>query len=216
MRSILYSRKYILILRNSRRGFYEHSSSRATINQFLAEMDGFEALDSVIVIGATNHDKDLDSAAVRPGRFDKKIYIHPPDENGRTQVLDFYLQKINLKKDQLDPARLSKMIPGFTGADIENVVNISVINAVNKENEEVTLEDFGEARDRVLMGISRKNFNVSDKKRYLTALHEAGHTLICYKSEFCRKNLHKVTIIPRGPAEGVVIKLNKIDFHIGR
>ena len=176
-------------------------------------MDGFEPLDNVIVIGATNHEKDLDSAAVRPGRFDKKIYIHPPDENGRTQILDFYLNKINLKKINLDPARLSKMVPGFTGADIENVVNISVINAVNKDNEEVTLDDFGEARDRVLMGISRKKYNVSDKKRYLTALHEAGHTLICYNSEFCRKNLHKVTIIPRGPSEGAVNISPKIDFH---
>ena len=176
-------------------------------------MDGFEPLDNVIVIGATNHEKDLDSAAVRPGRFDKKIYIHPPDENGRTQILDFYLNKINLKKINLDPARLSKMVPGFTGADIENVVNISVINAVNKDNEEVTLDDFGEARDRVLMGISRKKYNVSDKKRYLTALQEAGHTLICYNSEFCRKNLHKVTIIPRGPSEGAVNISPKIDFH---
>jgi ATP-dependent metalloprotease len=204
MKLIHYFRILLFKCRGSRRGFYEHSSSRATINQFLAEIDGFEPLDNVIVIGATNHEKDLDSAAVRPGRFDKKIFIHPPDENGRTQVLEFYISKINLKKDQLVPNKLSKMTPGFTGADIENVINISVINAVNKDKEEVTVEEFGEARDRVLMGISRKNYNVSDKKRFLTSLHEAGHTLICYKSEFCRKNLHKVTIIPRGPAEGVV------------
>lgn len=196
------------LLTKSRRMSMEHSSSRATINQFLAEMDGFEKMEQVFLIGATNHEKDLDSAAVRPGRFDKKIHINVPDEEGRIEIIKHYINKILLKHDKLDPKFIARMTPGFTGAEIENLVNLSIINAVTQKSEEVSLDDIGESRDRILMGISRKKFVASDRRRYLTSLHEGGHTLVCYRNPVCRRKLHKLTIIPRGPAEGVTFTLH--------
>lgn len=196
------------LLTKSRRMSMEHSSSRATINQFLAEMDGFEKMEQVFLIGATNHEKDLDSAAVRPGRFDKKIHINVPDEEGRIEIIKHYINKILLKHDKLDPKFIARMTPGFTGAEIENLVNLSIINAVTQKSEQVSLDDIGESRDRILMGISRKKFVASDRRRYLTSLHEGGHTLVCYRNPVCRRKLHKLTIIPRGPAEGVTFTLH--------
>jgi ATP-dependent metalloprotease len=195
-----------LLAASRRKG--EHSSSRATINQFLAEMDGFKKLDKILVIGATNHEKDLDPAAVRPGRFDKKIHINVPDETGRMYIIKFYLDKIKLEKKGLDPQYIAKLTPGFTGAEIENLINLAIVRAVNLNKKEVDIEDISESRDRVFMGIANKNYSMSDKKRYHTALHEAGHTLICYKSQSCRKTLDKVTVIPRGAALGVTMRLS--------
>ncbi len=196
------------LLAKSRRMSMEHSSSRATINQFLAEMDGFEKMEQVFLIGATNHEKDLDPAAVRPGRFDKKIHINVPDEEGRIEIIKHYLNKILIKKEDLDPKFIARMTPGFTGAEIENLINLSIIGAVSSKKNLVNIDEVGEARDRILMGISRKHFNASDRRRYLTALHEGGHTLVCYRAPTCRRKLHKLTIIPRGPAEGVTFTLH--------
>jgi ATP-dependent metalloprotease len=195
-----------LLASSRRKG--EHSSSRATINQFLAEMDGFKKLDKILVIGATNNEKDLDPAAVRPGRFDKTIHINVPDETGRTDIIKFYLDKIKLEKKGLDPNYIAKLTPGFTGAEIENLINLAIVRAVNLKKKEVDIEDISEARDRVFMGIANKAYSMSDKKRYHVALHEAGHTLICYKSLSCRKTLDKVTVIPRGSAMGVTMRLS--------
>jgi len=164
-------------------------------------------MEEVFVIGATNHEKDLDPAAIRPGRFDKTIHINVPDENGRNDIINFYLDRINLRKDKIDSKYVSRMTPGFTGAEIENLINLSIINAVNLQKEEVDMNDISEARDRVLMGISRKHFTSSDKAKFMTSVHESGHTLICYINHECRRKLQKVTIIPRGGAAGVVIKL---------
>ena len=161
-------------------------------------------MEQVFVMGATNHEQDLDPAAVRPGRFDKKIHINVPDEDGRNDIIKYYISKINLPKPKLDSKFISRMTPGFTGAEIENLINISIINAINLDKQEVDMEDISEARDRVLMGISRKNYSQTDKNRFLTSVHETGHTLICYLNEKCRNKLQKVTIIPRGPAAGVV------------
>lgn len=186
----------------------EHSSSRSTLNQFLAEMDGFNKLERIFVIGATNHEKDLDPAAVRPGRFDKKIHINVPDEEGRIDIIKYYLEKIKIEKENLDPKYIARLTPGFSGAEIENLVNLSILHAINLDKNKVDMEDFYEARDRVLMGIPRKNFSTPEKSRYRTSLHEAGHTLMCYKSPLCRKTLHKVTIVPRGQAAGVTLMLS--------
>jgi ATP-dependent metalloprotease len=109
----------------------EHSSSRATINKFLEEMDGFEKMEQVFLMGATNHDKDLDPAAVRPGRFDKRIHINVPDEDGRVEIIKYYLNKIISKKDTLDHKFSARMTTGFTGAEIENLVNLSIIGTVD-------------------------------------------------------------------------------------
>ena len=186
----------------------EHSSSRATLNQFLTEMDGFDKLDHILLIGATNHENDLDNAAVRPGRFDKKIHINVPDETGRIDIIKFYISKIKLKKKDLDPIYIAKLTPGFTGAEIENLINLSIVRAVSLSKNQVDMEDIGESRDRVIMGIANKNYSMSDKKRYAVALHEGGHTLVCYKSASCRKTLDKVTVIPRGSAMGVTMRLS--------
>jgi ATP-dependent metalloprotease len=196
------------LLTASRKSPFEHSSSRGSLNQFLTEMDGFNKMDGVYIIGATNHEKDLDTAAVRPGRFDKRIHINTPDEEGRTEIIEYYLNKIRLKHDKLDSRFISRMTPGFTGAEIENLVNLAIISSVNNKSSEVTIDDIGESRDRILMGISRKKFNASDRRRYLTALHEGGHTLVCYRNPICKRKLHKLTIIPRGPAEGVTFTLH--------
>eukprot|EP00340_Litonotus_pictus_P006098 CAMPEP_0170528042 /NCGR_PEP_ID=MMETSP0209-20121228/13541_1 /TAXON_ID=665100 ORGANISM="Litonotus pictus, Strain P1" /NCGR_SAMPLE_ID=MMETSP0209 /ASSEMBLY_ACC=CAM_ASM_000301 /LENGTH=460 /DNA_ID=CAMNT_0010819011 /DNA_START=1603 /DNA_END=2982 /DNA_ORIENTATION=+ len=195
------------LLTNSRRQSMEHSSSRSTLNQFLAEMDGFKALEEVYIVGATNHESSLDKAAVRPGRFDKIIHVPVPNIEARAEIIDFYLDKIKLKKPQLNSSIISKMTPGFTGAEIENLVNLSIIAAVNQKADEVTMEDVSECRDRILMGIARKSFSITDFNRYKTAIHEAGHALVCYKDENCNKNLQKLTVIPRGPALGVTFML---------
>lgn len=199
------------LLTSSRRGSMEHSSTRSTLNQFLTEMDGFNKMEQVFVIGATNHENDLDKAAIRPGRFDKKIYVNLPDEDGRKEIIDFYLNKVNLEKKNLDVTHISKMTPGFSGAEIENLVNLSIISAVSSKSNTLNLDHISEARDRILMGIARKYYKASDKRRYLTSLHEAGHTLVCYRNEICKKYLHKLTIIPRGPAEGVTFRLHNED-----
>lgn len=193
----------------------EHSSSRSTLNQFLAEMDGFNQTEDIFVIGATNHENDLDPAAIRPGRFDKKIHITLPDEKGRKEIINFYLNKIKLNKENLNENMLSKMTPGFSGAEIENLVNISTIHAINHKKLDLDMTDINEARDRILMGIARKNTSFSEKRRYFTSLHEAGHTLMCYKDSLCRKTLQKVTIIPRGSAEGVTLFLTNEEEEMG-
>jgi len=193
----------------------EHSSSRSTLNQFLAEMDGFKQTEDIFVLGATNHENDLDPAAIRPGRFDKKIHITLPDERGRREIIDFYLSKIFLDQTTLDPQKLSKMTPGFSGAEIENLVNLATIHSINEKKSDLNMSDIDEARDRILMGIARKNSTLSEKRRYFTSLHEAGHTLMCYKDRLCRKTLQKVTIIPRGSAEGVTLFLTNEEEEMG-
>lgn len=205
------------LLDKSRRSSTEHSSNRATINQFLAEVDGFKGSDRVFIIGATNHEDSLDPAAIRPGRFDKVIHIPVPDSDGREEILDFYISKIKLKKDELNNKVIALMTPGFTGAEIENLINQSVVYALKRKSDEVKLSDISECRDRLLMGIARKNYEVPEKRRYRTALHEAGHALVCYKSDICRPTLHKLTIIPRGSAEGVVsCELYLLDFYTSK
>jgi ATP-dependent metalloprotease len=202
------------LLAGSRRNG-EHSSSRSTLNQFLAEMDGFKQTEDILVVGATNHENDLDTAAVRPGRFDKKIHITLPDERGRRDIIDFYLSKIILDKSEMEPEKLSKMTPGFSGAEIENLVNLATIHSINLKKKDLNMTDIGEARDRILMGIARKNSTMSEKTRYFTSLHEAGHTLMCYKSKLCRKTLQKVTVIPRGSAAGVTLFLTNEEEEMG-
>jgi ATP-dependent Zn protease len=179
-------------------------------------MDGFEKMDQVFVLGATNHDQDLDPAAIRPGRFDKKIHINVPDEDGRADIIKYYVDKIKIKNEKLDIKFISRMTPGFTGAEIENLINISIISAVDKDMNEVTMDDISEARDRVLMGIARRKLSQTDKNRFLTSIHESGHTLICYLTDLCKKKLQKVTIVPRGAAAGVVFIYVNLDIYANR
>jgi len=190
------------LLSKSRRFNSEHSSSRATINQLLAEMDGFEKNDQILVIGATNHEDVLDPAAVRPGRFDKKIHVPLPDINGRENIFSLYLNKI-AKGADVSARSLAQMTPGFTGAEIENLVNTAITEAVHKFKEAADMTDFEYARDRIMMGIERKKLSMSDKDRLNTAIHEAGHAIACYFTPGAKK-LYKATIVARGSSLGAV------------
>jgi ATP-dependent metalloprotease len=188
------------LMSKSRRFGSEHSSSRGTINQLLAEMDGFQKHENIVVIGATNHEDDLDPAAVRPGRFDKKIHVPLPDVNGRKEILDLYLEKI-VKSDTIESKKLATMTPGFSGAEIENLVNTAITQAVHCEKEEADLSDFEYSRDRLMMGIERKKLSMTEKDRLNTAIHEAGHATVCYYTAGAKK-LYKATVVARGGSLG--------------
>lgn len=163
-------------------------------------MDGFEKTDNIMVIGATNHEDILDPAAVRPGRFDKKIHVPLPDVNGREAIFDLYLGKI-AKAAEVSSKKLAQMSPGFSGAEIENLVNTAITEAVHKYKEMADLSDFEYARDRIMMGIERKKLSMSDKDRLNTAIHEAGHAIACYFTPGAKK-LYKATIVARGGSLG--------------
>ena len=188
------------LLTKSRRYSGEPSSSRATINQLLTEMDGFEKTENILIIGATNHEDALDPAAVRPGRFDKKIHVPLPDINGRGDIFTLYLNQIK-RSEEIDPKKLAQMTPGFSGAEIENLVNTAITEAVHKGKQLADLSDFEYARDRIMMGIERKKLSMSDKERLHTAIHEAGHAIACYFNKGANK-LYKATIVARGGSLG--------------
>ena len=163
-------------------------------------MDGFDKNEDIVVIGATNHEKDLDPAAVRPGRFDKKINVPLPDVNGRKEILELYLSKIS-KAENVEAKKLATMTPGFSGAEIQNLVNTAITQAVHEGKECADLDSFEYARDRLMMGIERKKLSMSDKDRFNTAIHEAGHATVCYFTPGAKK-LYKATIVARGPSLG--------------
>ena len=164
------------LLSKSRRFSVEHSSSRGTINQILSEMDGFDQTDNILVIGATNHEGSLDPAAVRPGRFDKKIHVPHPDVNGRKDIFEHFLKKI--KHDEgIDSKKLAIMCPNFTGAEIENLVNTAIAEAVHRGKTSAGTDEFEFSRDRIMMGIERRSLTMEDRERIKTALHESGHAV---------------------------------------
>lgn len=164
-------------------------------------MDGFAARDYIFVLGATNSEKDLDKAALRPGRFDKLVYVPVPDKKGRQEIFNLYLKKIKLPVMDITPELLSKMTPGFTGAEIENMVNTTIISAVDNNKLTISKEDFEDARDRLVMGIKRKVNQKNVRSLLQSAVHEAGHTLVCFKDKICNPGIHKVSIIPRGESK---------------
>ena len=188
------------LLSKGRRQSGEGSSSRATINQLLAEMDGFEQNENILIIGATNHEDALDTAATRPGRFDKKIHVPSPDISGREEIFELYLDKIARSND-IKARNLAMMTPGFTGAEIENLVNTAITEAVHRGKKFADFSDFEYARDRIMMGIERKSLSMSDKERLHTAIHESGHALTCYFNPMA-KRLYKATIVARGSSLG--------------
>jgi len=156
---------------------------------------------NIMIIGATNHEDSLDPASVRPGRFDKKIHVPLPDVNGRRDIFDLYLHNIAHNKS-IESMKLATMAPGFSGAEIENLVNTAITQAVHLGKEEAEMVDFEYARDRIMMGIERKKLSMTEKERFNTAIHEAGHTVTCYFTPGANK-LHKATIVSRGGALGV-------------
>lgn len=191
-----------LLHKGRRSGKYSTSNDRSLINTFLSEMDGFKQRDLIFVLGATNSEKDLDKAAIRPGRFDKLITVPLPDSKGREEIFDLYLSKIKLDISKSVSSKfLSKITPGFSGAEIQNLVNHAVIDAVDKNKRIIENDIFEEARDRVLTGIKRKLNKHTLHKLIQTAVHEAGHGLVCYLDDICKENIHKVSITPRGDTQ---------------
>lgn len=177
-----------------------HPYANQTINQLLSEMDGFQQNEGVIVLGATNRIDNLDQALLRPGRFDVEVRVFPPDLKGRKEILEYYISKI--KKDpDIDAEILARGTTGFTGADLENMVNQAALKAAIDECLTVTMDHFDFARDKVIMGPAKKSKVIDEETNKLTAYHEAGHTLVAYYTKDAVP-LHKVTIIPRGMSLG--------------
>jgi len=177
-----------------------HDEREQTLNQLLVEMDGFDANEGVIIIAATNRPDILDSALLRPGRFDRRIVVSTPDVKGREEILKVHTRNTPLAKD-VDLPVLARSTPGFTGADIANMVNEAALYASRSGKKSIAMEDFEYAKDKVLMGSERKSMIISEEEKRITAYHEAGHALIA-SLEKEADPLHKVSIIPRGMALG--------------
>lgn len=182
-----------------------HDEREQTLNQLLVEMDGFEPNEGVILISATNRPDVLDPALLRPGRFDRQVFVPKPDLQGREAILNVHIKKIAYDSD-VDIGVLARGTPGFAGADLENMANEAALVAAGKAKSKVSMEDFEKARDKVIMGVERKSLILSDKEKTHTAYHEAGHTLVA-KLLPGADPVHKVTIIPRGMALGVTQQL---------
>ena len=188
-----------------------HDEREQTLNQLLVEMDGFESNEGVILIAATNRPDVLDPALLRPGRFDRQVVVARPDIRGREGILRVHTKKIPLDAD-VDLTVLARGTPGFSGADLANLVNEAALLAARQNKKTVCMKDFETAKDKVLMGVERKSIVISEEERKVTAYHEAGHTLVA-KSLPGTDPIHKVTIIPRGRALGVTQQLPIDEKH---
>ncbi|MEO8875276.1 MAG: ATP-dependent zinc metalloprotease FtsH [Polyangiaceae bacterium] len=186
-----------------------HDEREQTLNQLLVEMDGFESNEGVIIIAATNRPDVLDPAILRPGRFDRRITVTRPDVRGREAILRVHAKKTPLAPD-VDMQTIARGTPGFTGADLENLVNEAALLAARQDKDALGMVDFEMAKDKVYMGTERRSMLISDEEKRNTAIHEAGHTLISVLINH-HDPVHKVTIIPRGPALGVTWYLPKDD-----
>ncbi len=188
-----------------------HDEREQTLNQLLVEMDGFEANDGVILIAATNRPDVLDPALLRPGRFDRRVIVDRPDIKGREEVLRVHSKKVPMAED-VNLNVLARGTPGFSGADLANMVNEAALTAARYNRKSVHMFDFETAKDKVLMGAERKSMLLSDEEKRVTAYHEAGHVLVAAMRSHSDP-LHKVTIIPRGMALGVTMHLPEEDRH---
>jgi len=186
-----------------------------TLNQLLVEMDGFEENEGVIIIAATNRPDVLDPALLRPGRFDRQIVVQMPDINGREAILKVHLKKVKFGPD-VDPRVIARGTPGFSGAELQNIVNEAALLAARKEMKVITMREMEEAKDKIMMGSERRSLRMSENEKKLTAYHEGGHALIAYHQK-ASDPIHKATIIPRGQALGMVMRLPKGDqFSVTR
>ena len=188
-----------------------HDEREQTLNQLLVEMDGFDTTEGVILIAATNRPDVLDPALLRPGRFDRQITVNRPDVRGRGEILKVHTKKVPLAKD-VDLEIISRGTPGFSGADLENLVNEAALLAARLNKTSVELKDFEFAKDKVLMGVERKSMILTDEEKRTTAYHEAGHALMARLLPGTDP-VHKVTIIPRGRALGLTMQLPTDDRH---
>jgi len=182
-----------------------HDEREQTLNQLLVEMDGFESNEGIIVLAATNRPDVLDPALLRPGRFDRQIVVPLPDVKGRLEILKVHTKNVPLGSD-VDLEKIARGTPGFSGADLANLVNEAALIAARRNSETVHMNDFESAKDKVLMGVERKSMVLSEEERRITAYHEAGHALVA-KLTPAADPIHKVSIIPRGRALGVTQQL---------
>jgi cell division protease FtsH len=188
-----------------------HDEREQTLNQLLVEMDGFESNDGVIIMASTNRPDVLDPALLRPGRFDRRVVVPRPDVRGREGILKVHTRKIPLGED-VEISVIARGTPGFTGADLANLVNEAALNAARYNKKIVNMADFELAKDKVLMGAERRSMVITNEEKRVTAYHEAGHTLVGLKVPNADP-VHKVTIIPRGMALGVTQQLPEGDRH---
>uniref|UniRef100_A0A672RPD4 ATP-dependent zinc metalloprotease YME1L1 n=1 Tax=Sinocyclocheilus grahami TaxID=75366 RepID=A0A672RPD4_SINGR len=186
-----------------------HPYSRQTINQLLAEMDGFKPNDGVIVIGATNFAEALDNALVRPGRFDMQVTVPRPDVKGRTEILEWYLKKIKVDS-AVDAEIIARGTVGFSGAGLENLVNQAALKAAGDGKDLVTMKELEFAKDKILMGPERRSVQIDKRNKMITAYHESGHAIVAYYTKDAMP-INKATIMPRGPSLGHVSLLPEND-----
>ena len=189
-----------------------HDEREQTLNALLVEMDGFEPAEDIILMAATNRPDVLDSALLRPGRFDRQIVVDVPDLKGRLGILKVHTKKIVMNKRKVKLEAIAKGTPGMVGADLENIVNEAALLAARKKKRSVDMTDFEEAKDKVMMGVQRKSVVLSEEEKKTTAYHEAGHTLVAAQTKGADP-VHKVTIIPRGRALGVTMQLPIDEKH---
>jgi cell division protease FtsH len=188
-----------------------HEEREQTLNQLLVEMDGFAPNQGVVIIAATNRPDILDPALLRPGRFDRQVTVGAPDIKGREQILKIHARKVALEPE-VDLRQIARGTPGFSGADLANLVNEAALFAVRRGRQTITDSDFDQARDKVLMGVERKSLTMSEDERVTCAYHESGHAVVAALLPHADP-LHKVTIIPRGRALGVTMQLPEADRH---
>lgn len=189
-----------------------HDEREQTLNQLLVEMDGFNPHETVIVLAATNRPDILDPALLRPGRFDRQIVVDKPDVQGRIDILNIHVKDKKLNKD-IDLEIIAKRTPGFTGADLANLVNESALLAARKNKKEITMEEFEEATDRVIAGPQRKSRVMEEKEKEVIAYHELGHAIVAIELPGADP-VHKISILPRGMALGYTLQLPEKDKHL--
>ena len=188
-----------------------HDEREQTLNQLLVEMDGFEGHEGTIVIAATNRPDVLDPALLRPGRFDRQVVVPLPDIRGREQILKVHMRKVPISDDVV-PSIIARGTPGFSGADLANLVNEAALFSARANKSKVTMAEFEKAKDKIMMGAERKSMVMSEDEKKLTAYHEAGHAIV---GRLVPEHdpVHKVTIIPRGRALGVTMFLPEDDRY---
>jgi len=189
-----------------------HDEREQTLNQMLVEMDGFEENEGIIIVAATNRPDVLDPALLRPGRFDRQVVVDIPDLRGREQILAIHTRKVPMTSD-VSLSAIARGTPGFTGADLENLVNEAALLTARRNKRRVTMEELEEAKDKVMMGPERRSFIMSQSEKEVIAYHEAGHALLGMLCPYAEP-VHKVTIIPRGRALGLTWSLPTDDKHI--
>ncbi|MCH7767106.1 MAG: ATP-dependent zinc metalloprotease FtsH, partial [Acidobacteria bacterium] len=188
-----------------------HDEREQTLNAMLVEMDGFDSNEGVILLAATNRPDVLDPALLRPGRFDRRVIVPHPDVKGREEILRVHVRKVPLAED-VELSVLARGTPGFSGADLANLINEAALAAARRSQTSVAMSNFEQSKDKVLMGAERRSMIISDEEKRNTAYHEAGHALVATMMPHTDP-LHKVTIIPRGMALGVTMQLPVDDKH---